>query len=101
PWIAEGIEWRLASDRGLPATLGLQHIVLANNFLVHMREPEAMSCLCNVIQLVRPDGLLVCRGVDLDIRQQVVQEFQLQPIGTRIEEIHNSESALDAPHGWP
>jgi chemotaxis protein methyltransferase CheR len=103
PWIAEGIEWRVgdAADPGLPSTLGLQHIVLANNFLVHMREPEAIYCLGNVIQLVRPDGLFVCRGVDLDIRQRVVREFQLQPIATRIEEIHNSESALDARHGWP
>jgi chemotaxis methyl-accepting protein methylase len=102
-WIAEAIDWRVgdASDAGLRASLDLQHIVFANNFLVHMKQRQAAACLRNMIQLVKPGGLFVCRGVDLDVRQRAVREFRLEPIATRLEEIHNSEAALDAPHGWP
>ncbi len=99
--IAAGTEWMVgdAGDDGLRAKLGPQDIVLANNFLIHMREAEATACLGKVIQLVRPGGLLVCRGVDLDVRERVTQQYRLQPIPNRIEEIHNS--AVDARRDWP
>lgn len=101
--IAAGVQWLVGDfrDDGIPAKLGLQDIVIANNLLVHMREAEATACLCKLVQLVKPGGLLVCRGVDLDIRERVARQFQLEPISTRIEEIHNAEFDLDARHGWP
>ncbi len=103
PWVAEGIDWRVgnANDDGLRSSLKGQHIVFANNFLVHMKPKQATACLRNVIRLVKPGGLLVCRGVDLNVRRRVVDELRLEPVAARIEEIHNSEPALDAPHGWP
>jgi chemotaxis methyl-accepting protein methylase len=99
--LAAGVEWIVgdARDDKLRSQLGLQDIVVANNFLIFMREGEAMACLQKVVQLVRPGGLLLCRGVDLDVRERVAQQFLLQPISLRIEELH--EINVRERRGWP
>lgn len=102
-WIAEGIDWRVGDVRieSLRNSLERQDIIFANNFLIHMKASQAASCLRNLVRLVEPAGLFVVRGVDLDVRVRVVSEFRLEPVRERLEEIHNSEPDLDAPHGWP
>jgi chemotaxis methyl-accepting protein methylase len=99
--IAAGVEWIVADirDARLRAQLGPQDIVVATNFLIHMREAEAAACLRDIVQLVRPGGLLVCRGIDLDVREHVARQFGLQPVSNRIEEIHNAE--LNDLRNWP
>jgi chemotaxis methyl-accepting protein methylase len=102
-WISNGIRW-LVADAGDPDLLGLlgpQDILLANNFLVHMKPPEAKRCLTNLLRLLRPGGLFVCRGVDLDVRESVLQSSNLEPVTTRIEEIHCADAVIDVPSGWP
>jgi SAM-dependent methyltransferase len=103
PWIAEGIRWIVADARDprLVSLLGQQDVVLANNFLIHMRVPEARMCMSNLLRLLRGGGLFVCRGVDLDVRESVARSCQLEPVLTRIEEIHNADAMLDAPRDWP
>jgi hypothetical protein len=76
-------------------------MVIANNFLVHMKQREATACLGNVIRLVRPNGFFVCRGVDLDIRERAVDRLNLRPIPIRIEQIHGADPDLDARRHWP
>jgi chemotaxis protein methyltransferase CheR len=99
--LRKGIEWVVGDvrDDGLREQLGLQDIVIANNFLIFMKEREAANCLRNIVKLVKPGGLLLCRGVDLDVREQVAQEFNLEPILLRIEELH--EINLRERRGWP
>jgi len=101
--IAAGIVWIAgdACDDRIRATIGLQDVVFANNFLVHLREADAVASLRKVVELVVPGGLLVCRGVDLNVRERVTRQSGFQPVATRIEEIHNAESHLDARLGWP
>jgi chemotaxis methyl-accepting protein methylase len=96
-----GVEWIVGDvrDDGLRAQLGIQDIVVANNFLIFMREREATVCLRKIVQIVRPGGLLLCRGVDLDVRERVAQQFLLQPISLRIEELH--EINTRERRGWP
>ena len=65
-WIKEGIEWHVG-DVGEPEildTLGLQDIVVANNFLCHMDDLMAERCLRNIARLVSPHGYLFVSGVD-------------------------------------
>ena len=102
-WIREGAHFQVADARDpqLPQKLGLQDVVVANNFLIHMKPPLAKACLANVVRLVRPGGIFVCRGVDLDVRERAVREFGLIPVAAQIEEIHNSELDVDARHWWP
>jgi SAM-dependent methyltransferase len=102
-WIAEGIRWEVgdARDPGIVEKLGVQDIVIANNFLVHMKQREATACLGNILRLVKPDGFFVCRGVDLDIREIAAERFRLRPVQMRIEEIHNADPDLDARRSWP
>src|ERR1700677_2822554 len=82
PSLRTGVEWIVGDvrDDELRAQLGLQDIVIANNFLIFMKEREAANCLRNVVKCVRPGGLLLCRGVDLDVRERVALQFRLQPI---------------------
>src|SRR5438477_2626311 len=56
--LKEGIRWLVgnANDPGLLASLGLQDVLIANNFLVHMNDKEAMECMLNLARLVRPGG---------------------------------------------
>jgi chemotaxis methyl-accepting protein methylase len=99
--IATGIQWVVADvrDSRLQAQLGLQDIIVANNFLVFMRENEATGCFRKIIKFVRPGGLLFCRGVDLDVRERVAQEYRLEPIPFRIEELHDINGR--ERRGWP
>jgi hypothetical protein len=99
--LAAGANWIVGDvrDDGLRAQVGLQDIVVANNFLIFMREGEATACLRNVVGFVRPGGLLFCRGVDLDVRERVAQELLLRPISLRIEELHDVN--LRERRGWP
>lgn len=101
--IASGIEWILgdASSPEIRNLAGLQDIVLANNLLVHMKQPDAAACLRNLVSLLAPGGYFVCRGVDLSIRERAVKELGLRPVMTLIEEIHNADLALDARRDWP
>jgi chemotaxis methyl-accepting protein methylase len=103
PWIAEGIQWMVAdaTDPELVNLLGQQDVVLANNFLIHMRVPDARKCMRNLLRLLKPGGIFVCRGVDLDVRESVVESAGLEPVITRIEEIHNADPTIDAPKDWP
>jgi SAM-dependent methyltransferase len=102
-WIRSGIRWAQgdASDPGISSAFGLQDIVLANNFLVHMEPRRANATLANVSRLVKPGGILICRGVDLDVRRRVTANLHLKAIPLRIEQIHNAESDLDARRHWP
>jgi chemotaxis methyl-accepting protein methylase len=99
--LRKGIEWVVGDvrDNGLRAQLGVQDIVVANNFLIFMKEREAANCLRNIVKLVKPGGLLLCRGVDLDVRERVAEQFQLEPISLRIEELH--EINVRERRGWP
>jgi chemotaxis methyl-accepting protein methylase len=102
-WVAQGVQWIVgdATRAELLAQIGAQDVVLANNFLIHMQKPQAEACLTNLLDLLKPGGLLVCRGTDLDIRQKIVKKFGLIPVLTRIEEIHGADPERDAPTGWP
>lgn len=96
-----GVEWIVGDVRnnGLRSQVGLQDIVLANNFLIFMKEHEATTCLRKIVECVRPGGLLLCRGVDLDVRERVARQFLLQPVSLRIEELH--EINVRERRGWP
>lgn len=86
-------------DTDLPASLGPQHVVIANNILIHMPDDVAEASLRNLANSVEPGGLLCITGVDLDLRVRVARTLKLQPITSRIEEIHHGYSPiLDA---WP
>jgi chemotaxis methyl-accepting protein methylase len=99
--LGSGVGWIVGDvrDGGLRAQLGTQDIVVANNFLIFMREREATACLRKIVQFVRPGGLLLCRGVDLDVRERVAEQYLLQPISLRIEELH--EINVRERRGWP
>jgi SAM-dependent methyltransferase len=101
PWIREGIQW-YTTDVGDPSVLDLlgpQDVVIANNFLCHMKDSEAEKCLRNFARLVRPGGYLFVSGVDLDVRTRVARDLGWEPIELLLEEIHEGDGCL-RPH-WP
>jgi hypothetical protein len=101
PWIKEGIVWHLGDvrDPEILKRLGPQDIVVANNFLCHMKPPEAEECLRGIAPLVRPGGYLVVSGVDLDVRKETALEQKWKPVTDLLEDIHDGDSALRKD--WP
>lgn len=102
PWLQEGVSWHHddAASPQLVTRLGLHDIVIANNFLCHMRPTEAEACLRNIAQLVRPGGHLVVSGVDLDIRTRVARELHWQPVREFVEEIHDGDPSVRDDWPW-
>jgi chemotaxis methyl-accepting protein methylase len=101
PWIKEGIVWHLGDvrDPEILKRLGPQDIVVANNFLCHMRPPQAEECLRGIAPLVRPGGYLVVSGVDLDVRKETALDQKWKPVTDLLEDIHDGDSALRKD--WP
>ena len=101
PWIKEGIQWQVG-DAGEPEIvdlLGLQDMVVANNFLCHMDDFEAERCLRNIARLVTPDGYLFVSGIDVDVRSKVARDLGWRPVEELLEEIHEGDGGL-RPY-WP
>ena len=101
PHLKQGIRWLEgdACDPSLENLLGKQDLVIANRFLCHMEQEQASACLRNITQLVAPDGHLFVSGVDLPVRQSVMQESGFVPVTDRLTEIHDGDPSLRA--GWP
>jgi chemotaxis methyl-accepting protein methylase len=99
--IKEGVNWHVGDvgDPGILDVLGLQDIVLANNFLLHMDESEAERCLRNIARLVAPQGYLLVSGVDLDVRAKVACHLGWKPVQESLEEIHEGDSSTRSV--WP
>jgi chemotaxis methyl-accepting protein methylase len=64
-------------------------IVFCQNVLIHMNSGLAERCLRNVIRLVRTPGLLVCAGMDLDLKH-VIHDEGLRPVTDSLREIHEA-----------
>ena len=101
PWLREGISWHLgdASDPDLVRITGLQDIVVASNFLCHMKPVDAEACLRGLGHIVKPGGYLFVTGVDLDIRAKVASELGWRPVLDLLEDIHEGDPAVR--QGWP
>jgi chemotaxis methyl-accepting protein methylase len=101
PWIKQGISWLRgdAADPELPGILGPQDIVLAKNFLCHMKPRPAERCLRNIARTVKPGGYLFVSGIDLDVRTRVARDLRWTPVQDLIREIHEGDVSLR--RGWP
>ena len=79
--LREGVSFLVgdACDKRLVETLGLQDIVMGNNFLIHLPDRAAEACLHNLDKLVAPGGALAVWGVDLDIKTRAVNSLKLKP----------------------
>lgn len=102
PWVKEGITWHVgdAGEPGLCERLGLQHIVVANNFLCHMKRPDAERCLRQIARFVTPGGHLVVAGIDLDVRERVAADLKWKPVTELLEEIHDGDWVVRRDWPW-
>jgi SAM-dependent methyltransferase len=100
-WLKEGIAWHEA-DAASPTlrdVIGAQDLVIANNFLCHMQSPAAERCLRSVARLVKPGGVLVVSGVDVDVRARVAADLGWRPVLDLLEEVHNGDPMVR--NDWP
>jgi hypothetical protein len=83
------IGWKVgdAGDSEIVDLLGLQDMVVANNFLCHMDGAEAERCLRNIGRLVRLGGYLFVFGIETDVREKAACDSGWRPI----EEIHEGD----------
>ena len=101
PSLKSNITWHVA-DACNPLMLdmiGLQDIVIANNFLIHWCDEKAEQCLRSIFDMVSPGGFLFVWGVDLDVKHRVVQELNLNPVPYKIDEVHEADEA--GLQAWP
>jgi chemotaxis methyl-accepting protein methylase/mannose-6-phosphate isomerase-like protein (cupin superfamily) len=101
-WIKEGIRWQVGDVAELETldALGPQDIVVANNFLCHMRPLMAERCLRNIARLVRPHGYLFVSGIDLDVRTKVADDLGWHPLQELLEEIHEGDHCMKTFWPW-
>jgi len=101
-WIREGIKWQVgdAAERKTVDTLGLQDIVVANNFLCHMHPLMAEKSLRNIAHLVCPQGYLLVSGIDLEIRTKVAADLGWHPLQELLEESHEGDPSMRALWPW-
>lgn len=102
PWLREGINWQCgdASDPEVKNVLGLQDMVIGNNFLCHMTPAEAESCLRNIAGLVKPGGYLFVSGVDLDVRTRVALDLGWNAVPELMADIHDGDPSVRADWPW-
>jgi chemotaxis methyl-accepting protein methylase len=100
-WIREGIHWHLGDvrEQAVLNALGPQDIVVANNFLCHMKPLDAESCLRGIARFVRPGAYLIVSGIDLEVREKVATDLKWKPVTELLEDIHDGDCALR--RDWP
>jgi mannose-6-phosphate isomerase-like protein (cupin superfamily)/SAM-dependent methyltransferase len=101
-WIKEGISWYIGDVAEMDTldALGPQDVVVANNFLCHMRPLMAERCLRNIARLVRPYGYLIVSGIDLDVRTKVAGDLGWRPVQELLEEIHEGDPCMKTFWPW-
>jgi chemotaxis methyl-accepting protein methylase len=101
PFYRRGITWYVADARDVTLTriLNVHDVVFANNFLCHLSDDDAESCLRNLARLVKPSGYIFVSGADLDIRSKIARELGWQPVKELMKEIHEGDPSLCS--GWP
>lgn len=100
PWIKDGINFRVEDVRepNIMDSIGCQDLVVANNFLCHMKPSDAENCLRNIARLVSSGGYLFVSGIDLDIRTKVARDSGWAPVEELLEEIHEGDLLRN---DWP
>jgi SAM-dependent methyltransferase len=101
-WIKEGVIWNVgdAADPEMIHALGLQDIVVGNNFLCHMDAEHAEACLVSISRAVKSGGYLVVSGIDLDVRTRVANRLGWKPIHELMEDVHDGDFYLRRDWPW-
>lgn len=97
-WLRDNITW-LASDTtnvDLVHQIGIQDIVITNDFIGSMDDDVAESCLRNVARLVSPGGILVLDEVDSDVKTRVLEPLHFIPVINRLSPIRRSDALKEA-----
>lgn len=99
-WIRADTRWISAdaSDPTLLERIGLQDVVLANNFLGPMDDALAEKCVRNLVRLVRPGGYLVVDGVDQNLRARLFPGLGLTPVVDQLKEVYYEDPTK---RDWP
>ncbi len=76
-------------DLGAPNRALRADILFCQNVLVHMESALAARCLDNALDMLRSPALLVCGGMELDLRA-AIRGAGLRPVTDSIREIHEA-----------
>ena len=92
--IRNGIVWKRCDlgDPNLFAEIGPQHVVIANNALIHMSDDHAKMGLHTMAGILENGGYLCVSGVNLDVKARTLQGLGFNPEVSGIRAIH---------HGYP
>ncbi len=89
-----------ALDPDLRRNIGTADIVFAQNFLLHMKPPNARKAFDNIWNLLNDRAAIFIDGIDLNIRRKETRERKLIPLDYKIPQIHD-EARRARGVGWP
>jgi len=99
--IAEKIEFLVADllDPDLVEKFEKYDIVFLQNVLFHLEQGDAKAAFNNVIKVLKPKSALFIDGMELEMKEQLTGEHNLNPVAERVGEIYRY-SRLHFPRDW-
>ena len=84
----------------LSQQFGQADIVVAQNVLFHLDRPSATLAFEGLVKLLKPRAALLIEGMDLDLRQRLTRDHQLQPLAYRHREIYEHSRSHVSLEWW-
>jgi chemotaxis protein methyltransferase CheR len=100
--VRERVSFSVASlldGDGLRETFGLADLVIAQNVLCHLPPETAAQAFANLVSLAKPGGAMMLEGMDLDLREQLTEEHQLEPFTENLRRVFE-ETRVHTPLKW-
>jgi chemotaxis methyl-accepting protein methylase len=74
-------------------------IVIAQNVLFHLPPDLARRAFATIVGFLKPDGVLLVEGMELDMREELTRAAGLQPLPFKVKEIYRY-SRRHIPENW-
>lgn len=74
-------------------------IILIQNVLFHLDDASARKAFENVMATAKADAVVLMDGMPLDMREELVKQYQLKAVRSRIREIHEHARG-HVPEDW-
>jgi chemotaxis protein methyltransferase CheR len=89
----------LLDSEGLRGRFGPAELVLAQNVLFHLSPDNARLAFDNLYRMLAPRGALLIEGMDGDLRVELTQRYNLDPLPDNLRRIY-SETRVHTPTDW-
>ena len=90
----------LLDAQGLREKFAPADIVTAQNVLFHLQPDDCRRAFANIVSLVKPKGVLLLEGMDLDLRVELTKKHGLTPLAHDLRRIYSATRVHTPPQWW-